>query len=271
MPLRAAATLSVAILLGLIAAFMTRNYLAAQHVRPGGASASTVAIVVAATPITRGQTLEPAQLKTANYPADAVPVGAFRFVSDLAGPRADRRVAIRTIAVNEPVLADKISDGRMILSTAVAQGMRAVSVRSNDVAGVAGFVLPGDRVDILLTRGGRDAAQGAHGDQVTQVLAENVRVLGVDQTADETADKPQVARAVTVEVTPLQAQAISLAQSVGQISLALRHTADQTPLTRRAITEADLSLGRGRRVGAQTSAQEVRVVRGVEASTYRFP
>jgi pilus assembly protein CpaB len=150
--------------------------------------------------------------------------------------------------------------------------MRAVSLRSNDVAGVAGFVLPGDRVDILLTR------QIEHG-QVTQVLAENVRVLGVDQTDDDQANKPQVAKAVTVEVTPDQAQKISLAQAVGQVSFSLRHSADQLPLTRHATTIADLGFGGAaprvthavaRRVAAPPPLAEVRVTRGVDIAGYRL-
>jgi pilus assembly protein CpaB len=94
-------------------------------------------------------------------------------------------------------------------------------------------------VDVLLTRSlGGDEKTTA----VTQVLAENVLVLGVDQSDNDEADKPVVAKAVTVEVTPDQAQTISLAQAVGTVSLALRRVADEAPLTRRATTLADLGI-----------------------------
>jgi pilus assembly protein CpaB len=271
MPIRTVATLAVAVFLGLIAVFLVRNYLASASAKQPEV-ALTVPVVVASSPIERGKTVEAAGLKTVNYPADAVPAGAFRSVSDLTGASADKRVAIRTISANEPILADKISGpgGRMILSTTLTPGMRAVSLRSNDVAGVAGFILPGDRVDILLTR---PVGEG----QVTQVVADNVRVLGVDQTADDSADKPQVARAVTVEVKPDQAQAISLAQAVGQVSLSLRQVSDDTPLSKRATTVADLGSFGPRPVvtravvRARPAGQEVHVFRGVEASGYRIP
>lgn len=272
MPIRTVATLAVAVFLGLLAVFLVRNYLASASA-PKAAVGTTVPVVVAAAPIERGKVVDAAQLKLANYPADAVPAGAFRAVIDLTGAAADKRVAIRAISANEPILAEKISGpgGRMILSTTLTEGMRAVSLRSNDVAGVGGFVLPGDKVDILLTRAVGEA-------QLTQVIAENVRVLGVDQTADEATDKPQVTRSVTVEVNPNQAQAISLAQTVGQVSLSLRHAGDELPLSKRATTMADLGFS-GRPAVTRTvarpargpSGQEVRVVRGVETTGYRVP
>src|SRR6185436_19841637 len=103
--------------------------------------------------------------------------GSFRTVNELVGAGPTARLALRSLAPNEPILPSKVSGagGKLNLSGVLTQGMRAVSLRSNDVAGVAGFVLPGDRVDILLTR------QLADNSSVTQVLAENVRVLGVDQ------------------------------------------------------------------------------------------
>jgi pilus assembly protein CpaB len=275
MPIRNIATLAVAVLLGLIAVLLVRSYLASASAKQPTAGA-TVPVVVAASPIERGKTVEAAQLKMANYPADAVPAGAFRTVADLTGAAADKRVAIRMISANEPVLADKLSGagGRLILSATLTEGMRAVSLRSNDVAGVAGFVLPGDRVDILLTRA---VGEGAGAGQVTQVLAEKVRVLGVDQTSDDAADKPQVARSVTVEVTPDQAQAISLAQAVGQVSLSLRHAADEVPLAKRATTVADFGfrpvVARAvtRQAPRRPAGLEIHVVRGVETSGYRIP
>jgi pilus assembly protein CpaB len=165
--------------------------------------------------------------------------------------------------------------GKLTLAGVVGPGMRAVSVRSNDVAGVAGFVLPGDKVDILLTR--TDAGQ-----PVTQVLAENVRVLGVDQLSDDSADKPVVARAVTVEVTPDQADLVSLAQAVGNVSFTLRHVADETPLEHHAATVADLAIkdrlappvhrGGVRRGPARppepSDQVQVRVTRGLETAGY---
>jgi pilus assembly protein CpaB len=277
MPIRTVATLAVAIFLGLIAVFLVRTYLtAARPTSSQAAATGGVPVVVASQVIVRGKPIEAAQLKIVRYPADAVPAGAFQNVADLAGAPADKRLALRAMAPNEPVLASRVSGpgGRVTLSAALADGMRAVSLRSNDIAGVAGFVLPGDRVDILLTR-------GAEGSTVTQALAENVKVLGIDQSDNDEADKPAVARAVTVEVTPEQAQAISLAQAVGSVSLSLRHVADELPLARKATTVADLSYSRGQPVVTRVvvvrpaapvqMGHEVHVTRGIETAGYRIP
>lgn len=272
MNIRTIATLAVAILLGLVAVLLVRNYLGAarKNVAQTAVATPMTPVVVAASPVARGLTLEPPLLKVVNYPADSVPSGSFKTVAELTAGPGGKRLALRTLALNEPVLANKISGpgGKLNLSTVLADGMRAVSFRSNDVSGVAGFVLPGDRVDILLTRSVGDTT-------VTQALAENVLVLGVDQSANEEADKPQVARAVTVEVTPAQAQAISLAQSVGAISLTLRHVADEAPLARKATTVADLGFNRpAPRAAGPARARpgppthEVRITRGIETTGY---
>jgi pilus assembly protein CpaB len=171
------------------------------------------------------------------------------------------------MVANEPVLPGNITGpgGKLNLSAVVTPGMRAVSLRSNDVAGVGGFVLPGDRVDILLTRA-VTAGNQASTNTVTQVLAENVRVLGVDQSANDEADKPVVAKAVTIEVTPEQAQKISLGQQIGNVSMSLRRVADDGQLTVKSMTVADLGPGPRRAAGAPPPA--IRVIRGVNTSRF---
>jgi pilus assembly protein CpaB len=274
MPIRTLATLAIAILLGLLAVFLVRNYLGAAR-KNAPEVAAGVPVVVASQAIVRGKVIEAGQLKIVHYPADAVPTGAFQNVTDLTGAAANKRIALRAITPNEPVLANRVSGpgGRVTLSTAVTDGMRAVSLRSNDIAGVAGFVLPGDRVDILLTR-------SADGGTVTQALAENVKVLGIDQSDNDEANTPAVARAVTVEVTPAQAQSISLAQAVGTVSLALRHVADELPLARKVTTVSDLGFFGARptitravamRAPPPPPGHEIRVTRGVETAGYRIP
>jgi len=264
MSIRTLATLGVAVLLGLIAVILVRSYLgnaaqnaATQTAGPG----ATVSIVVAARPLARGAVLQADALKIVSYPQDAAPAEAFHSIPDvLNGDSGNQRVALRDMVANEPVLSGNISGagGRLGLSGVVAPGMRAVSVRSGDVAGVGGFVLPGDRVDILLTR-----SEGNQG-TVTQVLAENVRVLGVDQMDNVEANKPVVAKVVTVEVTPEQAQTISLAQAVGSVTLTLRHVADSAPLVKKFMTISDL--GGAPHHGAGRSGYSIRVIRGVDAS-----
>ena len=263
MPIRTIATLSVAVFLGLVAVFLMQNWISGQRAadRQRVAANATVPVVVAAQPIARGVALQSGVLRVAQYPQGAVPEGAFNSIEGLTA--GGGRLALRPLSPNEPILASRITQagGKANLSAALTPGMRAVSFRSNDVAGVAGFVLPGDRVDVLLTR---SVGQNEQASSLTQALAENVRVLGVDQTDDEGADKPQVAKAITIEVTPEQAQEISLAQSIGSVSLALRQIGDQKPLDRRTTTVADLT-GNPRAVRAAPAVRRVIRVSGPRA------
>ena len=122
------------------------------------------------------------------------------------------------IAVNEPILASKITGPgqRATLSSLLKDGMKAVTIRVNDVGDVAGFVLPGDHVDVVLTRPGDKKVS------VNDVVLQDVRVLGVDQLADNTTDKPAVVKAVTLEVDETGGQKLALASMVGTLSLLLR-------------------------------------------------
>lgn len=270
MSLRALATIAVAVLLGLVAVMLIRGVLKSDSAQT--ATAPTTPVVVAALSIERGSALKPPMLKVVNYPREAVPPGAFRTVDEIAG--ANARIVMRSLTTNEPVLAAKLSgsDNRTNLSGTLTAGMRAVSVESSAVSGVGGFVLPGDRVDILVTR---QMGEGEKQMPVTQVLAENSLVMGVDQTSDPETNKPLVAKAITIEVTPDQAQAISLAQSVGEISLSLRQVSDTAPLVKKATTISDLAVygvrklpPAVRRAVARPAAPQVRVTRGVETTGY---
>jgi pilus assembly protein CpaB len=264
--MRTIATFAVAIFLGVVAVILTRGYVSSVTQRVAAPSgAGVVPVVVAAQPMDRGVVLEPNFLKVVNLPADAVPANVFHAVSELTGGKDQQRLALRSLVANEPILANYISGpgGKLNLSGTVGAGMRAVSLRSSDVTGVGGFVLPGDRVDVLLTR-----SVGTNNDTLTQILAENVRVLGVDQSANEEADKPVVSRAITVEVTPEQASAISLGQSVGTVSLTLRHVADDAPLAKKSMAVSDLGPAPKRPTGP--AAPAIRVVRGTDASRFSF-
>jgi pilus assembly protein CpaB len=207
--------LAVAILLGGGAIF---GLLSLQKGR--SASAGSAAVVVAARSIELGQALTPDMLRMQVWPANALPEGVFTQISDLTSGEA--RVALRTIAPNEPILASRISGegGRATLSATIAEGHRAVAIRVNDVVGVAGFVLPGDFVDVLLTR--PEGQSYNNQNMRTDLLIAGVRVLAIDQIATESRNDPQVARAVTIEVTPEDGQKVALASEIGTLSLALR-------------------------------------------------
>lgn len=267
--MRTIATFAVAICLGIVAVILTRTYLGATRNGTPVAAVGMVPVVVASQPLDRGVALQPQFLKLVDFPADAVPASAFHSIAELTGGKDQQRLALRALVANEPILAPNISGpgGRLTLSGTVAAGMRAVSLRSSDVTGVGGFVLPGDRVDVLLTRatGGANDANST----ITQILAENVRVLGVDQSDNDQTDKPVVSKAITVEVTPDQAQSISLGQTVGTVSLTLRHVADDAPLTRKSMAVSDLAPGpRKAAPSAAPASPAVRVIRGTEASKF---
>ncbi len=176
-------------------------------------------VVVAKTKLRFGNELTPDNLRVIAWPADALPEGSFPSVPNLF-EGASRRVALRTIEPNEPVTKLKVSGfgGKASLSNVITPGMRAVSIRVNEALGVAGFVLPGDRVDVMLTRSDEKG-----GTPMTHILLQDVRVLAVDQAIEGQAEGPKVVDTVTVEVTIEQVQKLILAQRVGTITLTLRN------------------------------------------------
>jgi pilus assembly protein CpaB len=173
-------------------------------------------VVAAATALKFGDRLAAENLRLIDWPAGSVPEGTFKSMDELLGPQP--RVALQSIQPNELILAAKVTGPgqRASLSAVISTGMRAMTIRVNDVLGVAGFVLPGDRVDIMLTR------EVVQNNPVTDVLLQNVKVLGIDQKSDQQNNAPDVVKAVTIEVTTEQAQKITLAATVGKLSLALR-------------------------------------------------
>lgn len=178
-----------------------------------------VSVVVAGQDIPFGTSIEAHKLTTIQWPADAVPPGTFKDYSNLIpqGGTEPRR-AKRAMAQGELVLANKISDfgEKVTIVQTLASGMRAMAIKVNAETSVGGFVTPGDSVDVILTQGGGESLR------VVTIL-QNIRVVGVDQQADETQEQAQVARTVTVEVSPEQGQKLALAQKAGTLSLTLRN------------------------------------------------
>jgi pilus assembly protein CpaB len=230
-----------AVVFGLIAVFIAQAWLnnqAAMRAKSMDGNKSAVAtqtIVVAKQPLRFGTELSAAVLAEVPWPSASLPSGAFAKISDLLA--GGRRIVLAAIEPNEPVLALKITGAgqRATLSALVAPGMKAVTIRVNDVEGVGGFVLPGDRVDVVLTR------QIDKGSASTEVVLQDTRVLAVDQSADERAFKASVAKSVTLEVSTVQAQKVWLASSVGSLSLLLRKAGDTASVKTRTITLKDLA------------------------------
>ncbi|TIN20560.1 MAG: Flp pilus assembly protein CpaB [Mesorhizobium sp.] len=190
-------------------------------------------IVVANAPLRYGMELDRAQLSEIPWSEGSVPQGAFTTINALLADGS--RVVLSPIEVNEPVLLTKLSgpNGRATLSNMMTPGMRAVTIRTDEIAGVGGFVTPGDRVDVVLTRDAGEIqevaknAQGAAGSTITsEIVVANAKVLSVGQGADERQTTPQISNSVTIEVTTDGAQKVALARTVGTLSLSLRSSSE---------------------------------------------
>jgi pilus assembly protein CpaB len=232
--------IAFAVLFGLLAVFVAQSWLnsaAEQRMRSLEANkkpVSTSTIVVASKPLRFGNELAAAQLHEVEWPGKALPAGAFAKIADVL--TGGKRVALTAIEPNEPVLSSKITGPgqRATLSAMLRDGLKAATVRVNDIDGVGGFVLPGDHVDVALTR------QVDKANASTEVVLQNVRVLAIDQIADERIDKPAVVKAVTLEVDVVGAQKLSLAASIGSLTLMLRKAGEANNQYTRKITLSDL-------------------------------
>ena len=232
--------IAFAVVFGLLAVFVAQNWLDSQtemRMRSLNAQKKPIAtrtIVVASKPLRFGNELSAQNLREMAWPEDALPNGSFAKISEMLS--GGKRVVLTAIEVNEPVLATKVTGAgqRATLSSVLRDGLKAFTVRVNYVDGVAGFVLPGDRVDVALTRQVDKTAA------TTDVVLQNARVLAIDQIADERAEKPSVVKAVTLEVNVVGAQKLSLAASVGTLSLMLRKASESNAEYTRRVTLSDL-------------------------------
>jgi len=232
-------------LLGILAVFLVRSMI--NNAETSGAAqdnaktVQTVPIVVAAREIGFGDALKANHLKLVPWPEDSVPKGAFTSLEPFKENNKTWRSALVRMAKNEPVLAFKVSgEGqRQSLSLQIGVNMRAFAIRTNQASGVGGFILPGDSVDVVLVRklGGEVTRTDK---RVSDLIVQNVRVLGVDQNADATSEKTRVAKTVTVEVSARDAQRLALAADLGDLSLTLRRAGSETTTQARQVTIADL-------------------------------
>ena len=229
--------LIAAVVLGLVAVLFARSFVAKGPSGPSAPAIRTVAAVVATADIPFGQKITPDKVKVVDFPADTLPQGTFQRVQDLA--TEDGRVAMRQINANELITVAAVSDKANRLSTAklLNANMRAVSVPLTEVTGVSGMVFPGDMVDVFVTQSPDDAKS------YTEMLAQGVRVLTVGQDMNVGKDKPEVVKSAVIEVTPLQAQKIALAQQVGQITVALRKFNDEGRVRLETLQMTDLNDG----------------------------
>jgi pilus assembly protein CpaB len=243
-------------------------------------------IVVASAPLRFGMELDRAQLNEIPWPQDSLPEGAFGSIEELLADGS--RVVLTPIEISEPVLLAKLSgaNGRATLSNLLAPGMRAVTIKTDEIAGVGGFITPGDRVDIMLTRDAgaieevSQNASGASGSTITtEVVVENAKVLTVGQAADTRQTGPQVVNSVTVEVSVGGANKIALARNVGALSLSLRSSSDASAagdgVTTISSFGGSVAAGAGALIEAMSAEPEgpkfktVIVTRGMQPQAYQ--
>ena len=243
--------LIVAVLSGLVAVVLASRWLTQQS------SQGIARIAVANTDISLGQRISPELIKLVDWPAGSTPPGSFNELVKLEG-----RVLKTSLLRGEPVLDAKLAPVGTTggLSAVIAEGSRAITVRVNDVIGVAGFALPGNYVDIIVNTQ-KDGDRTSKKDQnISKIVLERILVLAVAQEVGRDETKPRVVNAVTLEVTPEQAEKLDLARSVGTLSLALRNQIDPQPGTTVGATKALLLSDKLPVQLAQASASPVKVV-----------
>lgn len=230
---KAIAMLVLSVVIGLGATIVAAGWIAEK-----GQMASSQ-IVVAAGDIQLGSRLNSQMLKMVDWPSGSIPPGAVT-KADLLQDRVVKTSVLRGEPILEAKLAPLGTQGG--LSAVIPEGKRAMTVRVNDVIGVAGFALPGNYVDIVVNT--QLEADGGRGDkQISKIVLEHILVLAVAQEASRDETKPRVVNAVTLELTPEQAEKLDLARSVGTLSLVLRNQVDKDGVDTRGIMKRQLLAG----------------------------
>ncbi|MDQ3755830.1 MAG: Flp pilus assembly protein CpaB [Acidobacteriota bacterium] len=228
--------LAAATIFGLIAAFGVTRYLA--NAQSSGRNLNN--IVVAKVNIPVGTRIIPEQVTTAQFPPSAVPEGIFNAPEDVIG-----RVAVTNILAREPVTTSRLAPEGSLggLSAVIAEGYRAMTVKVDDVVGVSGFLVPGTLVDIVVTIDPPNKTNNQ--DPVSKIVLQNIKVLASGQNMEQPTEnpKPDTVRAVTLQVTPEQAEKLALASTQGKLQLVLRNAADQADEQTRGADTRSLLTG----------------------------
>ncbi len=229
---RAMVMMVVAVAVAIGAVVVAAQWINAQ------AGGNTNKVAVAKADISLGGRVTPELVNMVDWPATSVPPGAFTDPKLL-----ETRVARTSMARGEPIMESKLAPPGTTggLSAVVADGKRAMTVRVNDVVGVAGFALPGNFVDILVnTQEEGTKSNGNKEKPISKIVLERILVLAIAQESSRDETKPKVVNAVTLELTPIQAEKLDLARSVGTLSLVLRNQIETTPVNTEGATKASL-------------------------------
>jgi pilus assembly protein CpaB len=223
-------------------------------------------IVVAAKAIPYGAEITRASLQEIPWPKDNALPGSFGSIQQMFEGQG-RRIALASLQPNEPVLARKVTGPGQTanLAATISPNYKAISVRVDEVVGVAGFLQPGDHVDVLLSRRMNER------EAISDVVAQDLRILGVDQTVEEQNSKPIVARSVTLEVHTRDAQRLIAAQSVGALTLVLRSSGDSLTEKSSSVSTTDIAPASPAVAPATAGRVSVSVFRNSARQDYSVP
>jgi pilus assembly protein CpaB len=215
-----------------IASGLTYVYLKAES---GERGLDLEPVVVATKDLTFGEALEPDDMKVAMFPKGSVPTGSYASEDSLLG-----QVTKVFLKENEPILESKLSSKGGGLSLLIDKSKRASSIQVDKISGVSGFILPGDRVDVILTVD----RPGSTRDAIAKTILQNVEVLAAGEKTEEKGNKVITVQSVTLVVDPEGAQALALASSEGKLHLALRNPTDDeilavSPLSKSGILKGE--------------------------------
>jgi pilus assembly protein CpaB len=267
--------LVIAVFFGLIAAYGIYNFLSRQQKETDSLRASNQDIVVAAQDIPPGTTIndeviKKGMIKTTPWPKSSIPAGAFSSPQQIVG-----KVNRVKIMANEPILESRLAGEGAGLTVRLEAGKRAMAVRVDEIIGVSGFIVPDDRVDIILTTTPLGAAADA---KISKIVLQNKRVLSVAQSTEQKDGKPQLARSITLEVTPEEAEKLSLISSEGQVAMALRGLGDDAETKTIGSNKRDLlalasaprKAGGGPAMAAPPDKYRVEVINGSNRTVVEF-
>ena len=240
------------------AVYMARDYIGdyqaalAQERAAREAMVPTVDVVVVNRSLRYGEAIAAEDIRTVRWPENAIPEGTFVSVQDVLPYGNEKlRKAVRAIEKDEALMLVKVTEPGQEAGVAsrLAKGMRAFAIRVDVSSGVSGFLRPGDRVDVYWT-GTVNGSEGRNREEVTQLIQSGIRLIAIDQIADQDDSNPTIARTVTVEVDPRQVAALAQAQATGILSLSLLGAEDEGSHNEVAINQNDL-------LGIETVEEEI--------------
>lgn len=223
----------------------------------------TVRVIVANKPMRYGHTLTTKDLKWVDWPKASLPAGVFTKRDELFGDGKEKRIILRAIEKDEPVLKAKVSGfgDTTRLAAQLSEGKRAYTIPINSTSGVAGFIQAGDRVDVILTKDGEAGLESG-------VIIQDLPVIAIDQNLDTERNRAKLGSTATVEVDARQAQKLTLAQRVGSLTLTLRGANEFDTGKVEPVRLDDLEFGDKKKPAPTVDwGQKVRVRRGTALGT----